>query len=62
MSPPEYFRTLLPYREARQIDAESDPGDSPVVWPEPDADNLCALEGRYFDRTNDLLVTRLRVR
>ena len=43
--------TLLPYREAwRKIDAESDPGDSRIVWPEPHTENICALEGRYFER------------
>lgn len=45
------YCALLPYREARRkLDAESDPGDSPIVWPEPGAENVCALDCRYFER------------
>ena len=43
--------TLLPYGEAlRKIEAESDPGDTRIVWPEPHADNVCGLECKYFER------------
>ena len=43
--------TLLPYSEAlRRIEKESDPGDLHFVWPEPHADNVCALESRHFER------------
>ena len=45
------YCTLLPYSEAlRKIEKESDPGDTHFVWPEPHADNVCALESRYFER------------
>ena len=49
--PLDEYCTLLPYSEAlRKIDAESDPGDLRITWPEPRADSVCALEGRYFER------------
>ena len=44
------FCTLLPYGEAlRRITADTDPSDLSIVWPEPGSDNVCALEGRYFE-------------
>ena len=49
--PLDDYCTLLPYGEAlRKIKAESFPGDVYSVWPEPHANNVCALEGRYFER------------
>ena len=48
--PLDEFCTLLPYGEAlKRIDAETDRGDLMPRWPEPDADNVCALQARYFD-------------
>ena len=47
------YCTVLPYGEAlRRIEEETDPGDTTIEWPEPDADNLCALQVRYFDSPN----------
>ena len=51
--PLDGYCTLLPYAEALQrIEAESDPGDMPTVWPKPDADSVCALQVREFERAN----------
>lgn len=48
--PLDEYCTLLPYGEAlRRIDAETDRGDMMSPWPAPDADNVCALQVRYFD-------------
>ena len=45
------YCSLLPYSEAlRKFDAEWDPGDVSIKFPESRADNVCALEGRYFER------------
>lgn len=47
--PLDEYCTLLPYGEALQrIDAETDQGDLMSAWPEPDADNVCALKAKYF--------------
>ena len=44
------YCTLLPYRDAlRGIDAETDPTDFDIVWPEAHSGNVCALDGRYFE-------------
>ena len=48
--PLDDFCSLLPYGEALQgINAETDPADLSIAWPEPKSDNVCALEGRYFE-------------
>ena len=45
------FCALLPYGETLQgISAETDPADLSIAWPEPNSDNVCALEGRYFEK------------
>lgn len=45
------FCVILPYREARRkIDTESDPEETSIFWPDPDAGNICALDCRYFER------------
>ena len=44
------YCTLLPYSEALPlIEAVSDPGDFSIEWPEPNADNVCALQERSFE-------------
>lgn len=51
--PLDEYCTLLPYSEALQrIGAETDPTDFSIVWPESDSENVCALEGRYFERAS----------
>ena len=48
--PLDKYCMLLPYKEAlRRIEAETDPTDSRIVWPECDSTNICALEVRYFE-------------
>ena len=48
--PLDEYCSLLPYGEAlRKIEAESDPGDLRCEWPERDAENVCALDCRYFE-------------
>ena len=50
MKPLDEYCSLLPYSEAlRRIDAETDPTDRNIVWPEPPSENICALEARYFE-------------
>ena len=45
--------TLLPYAEAlRRIEAETDPGDNSMEWPEPHSDDVCALHARYCERAS----------
>ena len=45
------FCSLLPYGQALEgINAETDPTNHSIVWPEPNSDNVCALEGRYFEK------------
>ena len=49
--PLDDYCTLLPYDEALQkIEAESDPGDTPVAWSHLPAGNVCALQESYFER------------
>ena len=51
--PLDEYCTLLPYAEAlRRIGAQTDPTDLRTEWPEPHSDNVCALEGRYFERAS----------
>ena len=48
--PLDEYCTLLPFGEALQrIHAETDRGDLMSTWPSPEADNVCAIHGRYFE-------------
>ena len=48
--PLDEYCALLPYGEAlRRINAETDPTGLSIEWPESNSDNVCALEGRYFE-------------
>ena len=59
--PLDDYCTLLPYDEAlREIAAQSDPGDISVDWPDRDADNVCALRERYFERVSPSAVGKRR--
>ena len=45
------FCVLLPYKVALERIADaSDPNDFTVEWPDPESDNVCALEARYFQQ------------
>ena len=54
--PLDEYCTLLPYSDALlRIGAETDPTDFNIDWPEPHADNVCALEGRYLESASPRL-------
>lgn len=49
--PLDEYCSLLPYSKALQrLEADWDPEDISINLPYPHMDNVCALEGRYFER------------